>query len=224
MIKINLLAEGKRPTAVRRATRDSGSFLEGENVALVMLLLTFLFPVLVAGGVYYKYHRDLEAKQAKVAAAEEEVRKLQSVLREVEEFKAKKAELERKIQVINDLRDNQRGPVQVMDAISRALPELLWLDRMQMGPNQITLSGRAFNFNAIANLAEALDEVPAFNEPHLRDSSEQGQVYNFVMAFNYSYTRPRSQQAPSTEAAGDTGPTGPAGADSPAEPASASGG
>jgi len=173
--------------------------LESENIALVLLLVTFLVPVLVAGAAYYKFHRDLVAKEAEVAAAREEVEKLRSVLKEVEEFKAKKAELEHKIQVINDLRDNQRGPVQVMDSISRALPELLWLDRMQMGPNQITLSGRAFNFNAIANLAENLDEVAEFREPNLRDSSQQGQVFNFVMAFNYDYTRKKPQDGPAVD-------------------------
>jgi type IV pilus assembly protein PilN len=191
MIKINLLAEGKRPAAVRRATPTGESFLQGENIALLMLIVSFLVPLLVVGALYFKFHRELEAKKAEVAAANEEVLKLQSVLEEVEEFKAKKAELERKIRVINDLRDNQRGPVQVMDAISRALPELLWLDRMNMGPNQITLSGRAFNFNAIANFAENLDHVPEFKEPNLRDSSQQGQVFNFVIAFNYDYTRPK---------------------------------
>ena len=205
MIKINLLAEGRRPTAVRRAPKTGGA-LESENIALIMLLLTFLAPVLVAGAIYYKFHRDLVAKQAEVAAAQEEVERLRSVLKEVEEFKAKKAELEHKIQVINDLRDNQRGPVQVMDSISKALPELLWLDKMQMGPNQITLSGRAFNFNAIANFAENLDNVPEFREPNLRDSSQQGPVFNFVMAFNYNYTRKGPQDGTETDQRAATAP------------------
>lgn len=209
MIRINLLAEGKRPAAVRRAAKTGGeSFLEGQNVALVMLLLTFLVPLLAAGGYYYKLYRDLQAKKTEVAAAEDEVRKLQAVLQEVEDFKKKKAELERKIKVINDLRDNQRGPVQIMDAISKALPELLWLDRMQMGPNQMTLSGRAFNFNAIANFAENLDHVPEFKEPNLRDSSQQGQVFNFVIAFNYDYTRPKPEPQDETGGAAEAGGEG----------------
>ena len=202
MIRINLLSEGKRPAAVRRTAKPSGA-IEGENIALVMLLVTFLVPVLLAGAVYYKFHRDLVAKQAEVAAAQEEVERLRSVLQEVEEFKVKKAELEHKIQVINDLRDNQRGPVQVMDSISRALPELLWLDRMQMGPNQIILTGRAFNFNAIANLAENLDEVTEFHEPNLRDSSQKGQVFDFSLSFNYDYTRRRSQEVSAAEDGAD---------------------
>jgi len=206
MIKINLLAEGKRPAAVRRAGKEpSGSWLEGENAALLMLLIAFLVPVAVAGAFWFKFHQDLEAKKAEVAAARDEVEKLQSVLEEVEEFKAKKAELERKIQVINDLKANQRGPVQVMDAISRALPELLWLDRMQMGPNQITLAGRAFNFNAIANFVENLDQVPEFREPHLRDSSQQGQVFNFVLAFNYDYTDREPEDGQEAEGEGEDG-------------------
>lgn len=206
MIKINLLAEGKRPAAVRRATQPGESFLQGENAALLMLIMSFLVPLLVVGAVYFKLNRDLEAKKAEVAAAEEEVRKLEDVLKKVEEFKVMKAELERKIQVINDLRDNQRGPVQVMDAISRALPELLWLDRMNMGPNQITLSGRAFNFNAIANFAENLDQVSEFKEPNLRDSNQRGQVFNFVIAFNYDYTRPKRETENGAEGEAATGP------------------
>lgn len=201
MLKINLLAEGKRPTAVRRGAPSGESFLEGENIALLMLVVAFLVPLLVVGAFYYKFHRDLEAKKTEVAAAREEVRKLQSVLEEVEEFKAKKAELERKIQVINDLRDNQRGPVQVMDAISRALPELLWLDRMTMGPNQIDIRGRAFNFNAIANFAENLDQVAEFKEPSLRDSQDRGQVFNFAIGFNYDYTRPKPGEGDGAEGA-----------------------
>ena len=201
MLKINLLAEGKRPTAVRRGAPSGESFLEGENVALLMLAVAFLVPLLVVGAFYFKFHRDLEAKKAEVAAAEEEVRKLQSVLEEVEEFKAKKAELERKIEVINDLRDNQRGPVQVMDSVSRALPELLWLDQMTMGPNQIDLRGRAFNFNAIANFAEKLDQVAEFKEPSLRDSQDRGQVFNFAIGFNYDYTRPKRGEGDAEEGA-----------------------
>ena len=44
------------------------------------------------------------------------------MIKEVEEYKAKKAELEHKIEVINDLKHNQRGPVQIMDQVSARCP------------------------------------------------------------------------------------------------------
>ena len=43
------------------------------------------------------------------------------------------------VAVINELKSNQRGPVRVMDYISRALPELLWLDRIKMNASNMTL-------------------------------------------------------------------------------------
>src|SRR4030095_8812345 len=111
----------------------------------------------------WMWSRKVEAKEAEVAEAQREVDALASVIKEVEDYKAKKTELERKIVIINDLKANQRGPVRVMDYVSRALPELLWLDRMQMTNEKIEIEGRAFNTNAVANFIENLDKVPEFD-------------------------------------------------------------
>src|SRR4029077_9891191 len=128
----------------------------------------------------------LEEVQGEVRAAEAEVQRLAAVLKEVEDYKQKKAELERKIGVINDLKANQRGPVRVMDYVSRALPELLWLDQMIMKGDSIHLEGRAFNTNAVANFIDNLDKVPEFDEPTLKSAeAQQGGVYKFVINLNY---------------------------------------
>ena len=127
-----------------------------------------------------------------MAAAQHEVEQLASVIKEVEDYKAKKSELERKIGVINDLKANQRGPVRVMDYVSRALPELLWLDRMKMNASSIELEGRAFNTNAVATFIENLDKVPEFDEPTLKSTEQQtGGVYKFFINLNYSFAGAR---------------------------------
>ncbi len=127
------------------------------------------------------------------------------MIKEVEDYKAKKAELERKIGIINDLKANQRGPVRVMDYVSRALPELLWLDRMTMNATTIEVEGRAFNTNAVATFIENLDRVPEFEEPTLKDATEQtGGVYKFVIDFNYSFAPPKGRRRPTTAAPGST--------------------
>ena len=140
--------------------------------------------------------------------AQREVDALASVIKEVEDYKAKKAELERKIGIINDLKANQRGPVRVMDYVSRALPELLWLDRMKMTSDAIEIEGRAFNTNAVANFIENLDKVPEFDEPTLKSTEEQtGGVYKFVINFNYSFAahnKPPAEGAPAPGAAPET--------------------
>lgn len=205
MIKINLLAEGKRPTAVRKS--KSAELLKGQDIGQWLLVAGFLIGILVAGFFYWQVKQEKAAQDEEIAAARAEVAALDSVIKEVEDYKAKKAALEQKIGVINDLKLNQRGPVRVMDHISRALPELLWLDKMKMTSSAIELEGRAFNTNAVANFIENLDKVPEFEEPTLKDTQEQqGGVYKFIISFSYSFS-PRP--SPEGGAAGAPGaPTG----------------
>ena len=186
MIKINLLAEGKRPAAVRKV--KATALLEGKDIGQWLLAGGFLIGLLITILIWWQVDGQVQAQQEEIEAANREVEALAAVIKEVEDYKAKKAELERKIGIINDLKLNQRGPVRVMDHISRALPELLWLDRMRMDAATIEIEGRAFNTNAVANFIENLDKVPEFEEPTLRTTEEQGSgVYKFVITFNYSY-------------------------------------
>lgn len=207
MIKINLLSEGKRPTAVRKA-KPSGLKLEGQDIGQWMLAVGIVLGLLGLGLFWWLLDRQVKQKEEEVQVAEKEVEALASVIQEVEDYKEKKTELERKIGIINDLKANQRGPVRVMDHISRALPELLWLDKMKMTSSAIELEGRAFNTNAVANFIENLDKVPEFEEPTLKDTQEQqGGVYKFVINFSYSFS-PRTP-SPDGGAAGAPGaPTG----------------
>jgi Tfp pilus assembly protein PilN len=189
MIKINLLSEGRRPTAVRKS--KSAELLKGQDIGQWLLAAGLVIGVLIATFFWWQTKTELEAQQEEIAAAQAEVAALDSVIKEVEDYKAKKAALEQKIGIINDLKLNQRGPVRVMDYISKALPELLWLDRMTMEEAVITVEGRAFNTNAVANFIENLDKVPEFEEPTLKDTAEQaGGIYKFAIEFKYSFAPP----------------------------------
>jgi len=204
MIKINLLSEGKRPAAVRKA--KTSALLQTQNIGMYLLAAGIVLGILATGGFWWSLKGDVEAQQEEIRAANAEVEALASVIKEVEDYKGKKTELERKIKIINDLKLNQRGPVRVMDHISRALPELLWLDKMSMNASTIEVEGRAFNTNAVANFIENLDKVPEFEEPTLKDTSEQtGGVYKFVIDFNYSFA-PLAQEDGKGGAADSTAP------------------
>jgi Tfp pilus assembly protein PilN len=153
-----------------------------------MLLLGAFLGILVAAGHWWYLNGKLNDKTAEVDQAQKQVDALQAVIKEVDDYKAKKKNLTDKIGVINDLKSAQRGPVRVMDYISRSLPELLWLDRMRMTASSIEIEGRAFNPNAVANFMESLDKVPEFKEPVLKDTTAQaGGVYKFLINFDYSF-------------------------------------
>jgi Tfp pilus assembly protein PilN len=205
MIKINLLSEGKRPAAVRKAKAG----VPGEDLALWMLLLGAFLGVLVAFGHWWILNGRLQEKNQEVARAQSQVDALQAVIKEVDDFKAKKKNLTDKIQVINELKTNQQGPVRIMDYISRALPELLWLDRMKLNPSTIELEGRAFNPNAVAAFMDNLDKVPEFKEGVLKDMGAQNSaanaVYKFVITFDYSFAPKKIDDATAAPTTGKPG-------------------
>lgn len=206
MIKINLLSEGKRPAAVRK---KAGAKLEGQDLGQWMLLAGIVVGLLALAAAWWLQSQKTAAKQEEVAAAQREVDQLASVIKEVEDYKEKKAELERKIGIINDLKANQRGPVRVMDYVSRALPELLWLDSMSMKSDSITAEGRAFNTNAVANFIDNLDKVPEFDEPTLKGTDlQQGGIYKFRVDFNYSFAGKKKGAEGSTTATASTPASG----------------
>ncbi len=199
MIRINLLAEGKKPVVTKKKQTTEGglkAILQSESLAFYVLLAVATLGLVVVGGRYGLLENRITTLDEEVRVFQEEVDELEPIIREVEEFKAKKDELQRKVGVINQLKANQRGPVRIMDYVSRALPELLWLNRMQVSAQSITISGEAFNTNAVANFMENLDRFPEFREPVLRDTSQRGGVYTFTLNFSYEFPPEVEQPQP----------------------------
>ena len=185
MIRINLLSDGKK-TVTRKKKAPMKVLPQGADLARLLLLGAVVLGLTPFGVVYYVKKKTIENKTALVQAAEVEVQRLQAIIKEVEQFKAKKAELEHKINVISQLKQNQRGPVRLMDLVSRSLPELLWLDRLSVAGNNVTLTGQAFNTNAVASFMDNLDQAPELTEPILRETRQAGTVYSFTISVGYS--------------------------------------
>ncbi len=184
MIKINLVGEGRRPVTTRPAAMVGPRITQGAGVFLVAAIALGL---VVAVGHFLWLRHQINVKKAEIAEAQVEVDRLAPIIREVEAFKAKKADLENKIRVINTLKANQRGPVKIMDYVSTALPDLLWLSGMDVSATTLKVSGQAFNTNAVAKFIEQLDVVEEFEEPVLIDTSRSGQVYTFTIDVPYSF-------------------------------------
>lgn len=200
MIKINLLAEGKRPVVARKAKSGfgGGGGGGGREVGNLLLVIGLVLGLLVGGGWLFWVQGKLTQKEKEVTAAQKEVEELKQVIKEVDDYKVKKAELERKIDVINGLKANQRGPVQIMDQVSRSLPELLWLNTMDVTPTTINLNGTAFNMSAVANFIDNLDKVDEFAEPILNDATQKvsrgarTEVYDFKINLGYSFNKTKA--------------------------------
>ena len=88
--------------------------------------------ILIVGVQWWVEASRLREQREKNRVAQQEVTRLEAILKEVQDFENKKAQLQKKVDLINALKANQRGPVRLMDEVSNALPDLLWLERLEV--------------------------------------------------------------------------------------------
>lgn len=190
MIRINLLAEGRRPVIARKSKPKLS--LGDQDPSVLLLTGGILLGALIAGGQWWMLNSETKSLDGRIGVAQAEVDALRPILEEVADFKAKKEELQRKIDVITELTLLQQGPVHIMDKVSRALPELLWLTQMNVRGRRVDLVGTAFNTTAIAAFIENLDKVPEFHEPEPGSvNQDRGGIYSFRIAFTFVQDQPQ---------------------------------
>jgi type IV pilus assembly protein PilN len=207
LIKINLVREGR---AVRGAgaapTAAAVSGAAGGTKINNILIGTFLVLGIVAALAYWFINkRELTERQEVASQREAEATKLEAIIKEVEDYQTRKDSLQQRIDLINQLKQNQKGPVRIMDQISRDLPDLVWLDSLEISSGKVSLSGRGLNPNAIALFIENVKNDPYFEEPQVgavTQVSVTPLVYGFDMNFAFSYA-PRT----AVPAAGAAAPT-----------------
>ncbi len=204
MIRINLLSEHKKPKVAQLGKRTQ-DVIAGDPATV--WLLGLLGVALIAGLAWYlMLNEKTNRLDAEIAEVQVEVDRLAPIIAEVEEFERKRADLEHKVSVINDLKARQGVPVRLMDIISRSLPERLWLTQVAQRGRRIQVQGRAFNNNAVAAFIDNLDQVPGMTEPVLRESrrgrSRRGgaTVYEFSLDFRLE-TQPIEGQSDVQQAA-----------------------
>ncbi len=188
MIRINLLSEGRRPVVARRA--KAAFSLGDQDPSLLFVASGLILGLLAGGGLWWLKKNEIAEVDARIVQAQREVDELQEIIDQVEEFKLQQAELKTKIEVIETLKRRQKGPVKIMDSISRALPELLWINSLRLSGNSVQLRGQAFNTNAVASFIGALNEVPEFLEPDTKDIVKvrgERELYSYNLNFSFAY-------------------------------------
>jgi type IV pilus assembly protein PilN len=193
MIKINLLVEARAEKVARAPLLALGAAKINNYIIIGLVVIGLAF----VGIRYWKLTSKLNDIKAEIATNQREYDRLKPIIAEVEAFKKKNAELKHKIDVIEKLKQNQFGPVRVMDEVSKALPDLVWLTNMGMNGNVITLQGQALNENAVANFIANLAASPFFAEPSLRIMSQSDRgVFSFDLSCTFTHT-PREAAAAS---------------------------
>ena len=170
MIRINLLTEAKA-AAARKKTPVLPTGARLNNLLFIAGVAAGVIYIAAMGFFLIQKRRNLDDE---IGKAKIEAERLRSIIDEVKGYELKKASLEEKIELINKLKTNQKGPVRLMDEISRALPDLVWLTNVDVVGEAITMRGKTLSPNAVATYLENLKKSPFFAEPVFKNLGQDG--------------------------------------------------
>ena len=186
MIHINLLParEAKRRIVLRNQL---------QLAALLLLLLG-----VGLGAMTLSQRQKRAALEDELRGIEMEIASLEKIVKEVEDFQTRKDQLQRQIEVVTNLKKNQRRPALLMDALSRSLPDQVWLMQVQERGSGMQITGKSLNGNVgIAAFMENMGRSPWFGTAELVESKSEVLLNRPVVSFTVTVplTRPKTDQA-----------------------------
>jgi type IV pilus assembly protein PilN len=152
MIRINLLAVERDRNKKKAVTLGTtGQKLTIGCSLIVVMALMFM------GWRYWTIGHESTQLDAAISAAQQETLRLHSVIQQVQEFEQRKAQLQQRVVLIEQLRKGQTGPVHMLDQISQALPSMLWLTALkQVGPDVI-IDGKCTTLTGLTEFVSNLE-------------------------------------------------------------------
>jgi len=177
MIRINLLvAERGRPQ------RRVGIAL-GQRVTLICgAIFVAVIGLVVWQAVSVRGETDRLDEQLRLVDLD--LATMSDVVTRRNEFETRGAELARRVALVEELRNEQDGPVRMLDQVSRALPEGVWLTELRQDRADITIQGQAVSLVVLSDLVAALEASGYFTLPvELIDSQVLPQAAGEVIRF-----------------------------------------
>jgi type IV pilus assembly protein PilN len=175
MIRINLLP-------VRQLKRQ-----------VVLRQQLYMFAAIIAtvslgvGGVWLMDRRAIAQNEAEQAELHVSLERLKPIVDEVSTLERREKLLNARIETIQRLRSNQRGPVHVLDALSRNLPDQTWLETIDESAGVYKVAGFALTNFAVADLLRNLQRSKEFTGVDLILSEQvmiaNREVKKFIIQF-----------------------------------------
>jgi type IV pilus assembly protein PilN len=213
MIRINLIAPEK-PSQKKKAPSAPGAFQ------------FYLFLILFGGGAlglcvaWYLYEAaQISRLDKETVTAQKRQRELQVIKDQVDALEAKRKTFQTKVDLIERLRREQSGPVHLLDEMSKALPDLVWLKTVEQTGGSLKIVGQSNSLTAVADFMSALQRsgwFPTVEMGQTKADAMQGGASDLI-EFNLTATFKDPEIAAKEKAAAQAAPApGPSPAKGPA--------
>ena len=160
MIRINLLpVKALQAEVTRRREIVIGAVVLGAVLAL--LIGTHIYQTLELSGL-----------QSELASLRADLQALNVKIKEVGDLQNKIKDLRSKNKIIENLNKKKSGPVLVMENLSSATPNSLWLTDLRESGGNVTMNGLAVDNQTIADFMKAITLSKHFNNVELVETTQ----------------------------------------------------
>jgi type IV pilus assembly protein PilN len=162
MIRVNLLAAERGAAKKKRG----GFALAGQKITIACSLILVTTAGLI-GWRYWVIGRESAKVDAEIAAAQQETARLHSVILQVQQFEQRRAQLQQRVTLIEQLRKSQTGPVHMLDQVSRALPPMLWLTDLKQNDKvagEVLIDGKCTTLTGLSDFVSNLEASGYFKK------------------------------------------------------------
>lgn len=156
MIRINLLKPEKKdvfPSPATLPVKEAKSERPSSAPPLILLLT-----VMIIAALAFTQRNSLGRERSLLDNAMAEKKKLQTVELRLTQAEKEKDTLQKKISLINILKGQQDTAVKIMDALSKNLPEWVWLTEVTFDGANLKIKGKATNNTLIADYVAGLEK------------------------------------------------------------------
>jgi len=147
MIKINLLPREERRRKIK---------VKVPQAAIVTVVL------LVAFGMWAYWRSlkgEMERLRANIADTQIEIARNKQIVQLIEQYERDKKQLQERLTLIQRLVSAQGSAVRLLDGISQAVPDDVWLAGVSKVSGKLVVQGYASSHFAVANLMLALERL-----------------------------------------------------------------
>ena len=155
MIRINLLAVERDRAKRRPAAATTGPQATQQRITLACSLI-LLLTALGVGWWYWSLKLQSDRVEDDIVTSQKETARLRTLIQQVQTNDARRAQLQQRVGLIEELRKGREGPVRMLDEISRSLPEMVWLSEIKQQGADLTITGRCTSLTALSDFVDNL--------------------------------------------------------------------
>ena len=173
MIRINLLAVERDRAKRRAAAPTTGPQAIQQRITLACSLILVL-TALGIGWWYWSLKVQSDRIEEDIVTSQKETARLRSLIQQVQTNDARRAQLQERVGLIEELRKGRDGAVRMLDEISRSMPEMLWLTEIKQQGADLTITGRCMSLTALSDFVDNLKLGGYFKPVEILESQVEG--------------------------------------------------